>query len=292
MVVTKRTGHTGITWPFTPEGARTAIDDIAATGYSGIEIFGFVIDRYPEGVSGLRNDLDRVGLELAAAYCSVSLVDPALRDADLESMRRWASQVAALGGDVVVVGPDQRKQDTYQTEDYTAISRTLNEIGHLCTDIGVQVCFHPHTGTPVERVDEITRVMDAIDPEVVFMAPDTGQIAKGGGDPVEVIRSYRQLIKHLHLKDYIGGESVVDWEGSEADRTGYLDYVPLGEGVVDMSAILAALDPEYTGWVMVELDGTDRAPHAPRDAAGISKKFLERLQIEQSDANSVDAGNA
>lgn len=272
-----RIGHTGITWPFTPDGARQAIADVAAAGYSGVELFGFVLDDYPGGLEAIRADLAAAGLTYVSSYCSVSLVDPDRHDTDLTTMRRWAGQVAELGGTVAVVGPDQRQRDRYEDEDYSRAATTLNEIGRICADLGVVACFHPHTGTPVETRDEISRVMNRIDPDLVSMAPDTGQIAKGGGDPVEVVRSYRELIKHLHLKDYVGGTSTVDWEGTQNDRTGYLDYVPLGDGVVDIAAILDILGPSWSGWVMVELDGTDKAPRPALDAAKISKRFLDRL---------------
>jgi inosose dehydratase len=272
-----RLGHTGITWSFDPAGARQAITDVAATGYRGIELFGFVLDVYPGGVPAVADDLAAAGLEYAGSYCSVSLVDPTKRSDDLASIRRWASQVRALGADVAVVGPDQRTRDSYGPEDYTTIVDTLDEIGRECAELGVQACFHPHTGTPVETLDQITQVMDRIDTSVVFMAPDTGQIAKGGADPVALTRTYRELIRHIHLKDYVGGESSVDWEGSDADRTGYLDYLPLGEGVVDLAAIVDELGPQYPGWLMVELDGTERAPRPPREAAEISKRRLDQL---------------
>ncbi len=271
---TARIGHTGITWPFTPDGAKEAMADIAAEGYAGVELFGFVLDQYPGGLAAVRDELQRLGLQYASSYCSVSLVDPELRDSDLESMRRWATQIADLGGDVAVVGPDQRTRDEYDGDDYARIAATLGDIGRLCADLGVAACFHPHTGTPVEQPESIDRVMQAIDPSVVFMAPDTGQIAKGGGDAVEMVRNYRSQIRHVHLKDYIGGVSQVEWEGSDADRTGYLDYLPLGKGVVDIAGIVEALGPEYRGWWMVELDATDVVPEPPRAAIATSMSHL------------------
>jgi len=274
---TSRLGHTGITWPFTPTGAQQAIRDVGAVGYTGIELFGFVLDEYPGGLAAVRDDLSKAGLAYVSSYCSVSLVDPGLQESDLTKMRRWAGQIADLGGSVAVVGPDQRRRDSYDSDDYARAAATLNDVGRICADLGVVACFHPHTGTPVETRAEIQQVMDRIDPGLVSMAPDTGQIAKGGGDPVEVLRTYRELVRHLHLKDYIGGISTVDWTGAENDRTGYLDYVPVGAGAVDIATILDVLGPDWPGWVMVELDGTDNSPRPAVEAAAISKRYLDGL---------------
>lgn len=273
-----RVGHTAITWPFTSDGAQQAMEVLAPLGYRAVELFGFVLDAYPGGVEAVRHDLARTGLQLAAAYCSVPLIDPATREQDVARMERWAGMVRDLGGSVVVVGASQRKKAAYDTEEYEHLSRTLEEIGRRCRELGVLTCFHPHTGTPVETREEIDRVMTQVDPELVHFAPDTGQIAKGGGDPVEVIRTYRHQVRHVHLKDYVGGRTQLDARGEGLDRTGWLDYVPLGQGVVDLTSIVEALEGVgYGGWWMVELDGTPQAPVPPREAAAASRKELDRL---------------
>jgi len=266
-------GHTGITWPFTPEGAKQAIEEVGQLGYLGIELFGFVIDAYPGGVAAVREDLQRFGVVLAAAYCSASLVEPRDREADVASVGRWARQVAQLGGEVVVVGPSPRRQDHYTQAHYKHASEMLNELAKRCAEVDVKVCFHPHTGTPIESREEIARVMDNIDARIVRMAPDTGQIAKGGGDPVEVVRTYADLVHHIHLKDYIGGSPGAE----EVDRTGWLDYVPLGRGTVDVLSIVNTLGDSYPGWWMVELDGTDASPEPAKAMAAASKAYLDSL---------------
>jgi inosose dehydratase len=273
-------GHTGITWPFTPDGAKAAITDVAGERYRGIELFGFVIDAYPGGVAGVRDDLDQAGLKFAGAYCSGSLIDPARRADDLAAMSRWARNVADLGGEAVVVGAAPSERPNYSADDYHEVCITLGEIGRVCLDVGVRACFHPHTGTPVETREQIAQVMDNIDPALVSMAPDTGQIAKGGGDPVEVVRTYAELVRHIHLKDYVGGEPKFDADGELVDRTGYLDYVPLGDGVVDIPAIVDTLGARYQGWWMVELDGTTAAPRPPREAAAMSRRYLDKATVD------------
>lgn len=273
-----RIGHTGITWPFTPEGARQAITDLAALGYRSVELFGFVLDAYPGGLAAVRAELERAGLQLAGAYCSAPLIDLATREADLASMTRWARAVRELRGGVVVVGASPRRKTAYTADEYRHLCRTLEEIGRRCQEEGVIACFHPHTGTPVETEEEIDRVMSEVDPRLVFFAPDTGQIAKGGGDPVEVVTAYREQVRHVHLKDYVGGVSRLDAAGTGPDRTGYLDYVPLGQGVVDLEGIVRVLEGQgYEGWWMVELDGTPSAPVPPREAAAASRRELDRL---------------
>jgi len=55
--------------------------------------------------------------------------------------------------------------------------------------------------------------------------------------------------------------------------------LPLGEGVVIyISAILGIpAEIDYDGYVMVELDGTPKAPYTSKEAAAISKRYLQSL---------------
>jgi inosose dehydratase len=276
----ERLGHTGITWASTPDGVTSAIADVAALGYRGFETFGFLIDQYPGGVPALKEKLDRHGLRFPSAYCFAPLVDPATAADDVEKIVAWAQKVKDLGGSVVVVGATRRAKPVYSAEEYRGLARTLGELGRRCLDLGVVAAFHPHTGTPVETGPEIDALFGSSDPRCVFFAPDTGQIRKGGSDPIQVLRSYLPLIRHVHLKDYDGGPiDAVDADGKPVDRTGYVNYVPLGSGVVDIAGIIDTLDAAgYVGWYMVELDGTPKAPHPPREAAAMSKHHLDALQ--------------
>jgi inosose dehydratase len=102
---------------------------------------------------------------------------------------------------------------------------------------------------------------------VLFFAPDTGQIAKAGDDPIAALETYKSMLRHIHLKDYGGGEP-----------TGYAGYVPIGSGVVDIQAIFNILEEvNYQDWITVELDGTSEASRPPREAAAMSKRYLEEL---------------
>jgi inosose dehydratase len=276
-----RIGHTTITWApyFEPE---PAVADIASLGFEGLETFGVVLEEYERHRGGFGRVLEEHGVPLASSYLFSALIDPALADQDVEKNLYWARLTKQLGGDVVVLGATNRVKDRYTTDEYRGMAATLNEIGARCLDIGVKACFHPHTGTPVETREEIDTLLDLIDAEVVFFAPDTGQIQKGGSDALAVVREYLSLVKHVHLKDFRGGEVVFAEDGSEVDETGFLNYVPLGDGVVDIPAILALLrGVDYDGWVNVELDANEQAPKDGRAAAARSKHYLERVLGEQ-----------
>jgi inosose dehydratase len=258
-------GHTGITWGFKPEDAARAIPDVASLGYRGYETFGEYLEAWePKG--GLNQVLEANQLPLISAYCNVNLTEPAKRPDEVAKIVRWAKLIRKCGGITAVIGPNGVKRPAY---DFKAskgdIVAALNEIGKAVTDVGVTGVLHQHTGTCVELRDEVYATLDAIDSRYVKFGPDVGQLAKGGSDPVQVVKDYLPLIRHVHLKDWNGGQH-------------WAEYCPLGQGKVNLQAVLELLEqsPDMK-IVMVELDPSANAPLTPIETARTSKEYLKKL---------------
>ena len=281
--LTVRIGHTGLTWiplggpPPTPRPAidpiadpqyvEAAVRDIAGLGFYGIELFGQEIEAM-ESHGGLGRLLEKYKLPLISAYCGTNLSDPAQRKSSIEKTLGWAKLLKQYGGNVVVVGPNGVKRSTYDFKAHKDdIVITLNELGKAVTDMGLTAALHQHTGTCVESREETYAVMEALDTRVMKFGPDIGQLQKGGSDPVQVVKDFLPLVQHMHLKDYAGGEN-------------YLGYCPLGQGKVDVPAILAMMEGRQTaGMVMVELDSPPPQPVPAINTARIAKAYLEKRGV-------------
>ena len=260
-----KVGHTGITWGFQPPDAEQAVKDVASLGYHGYESFGGVLEAWePKG--GLGQQLQAAKLPLRSAYCPVNLIDPAKRKDEVDKMVRWGKLIKKNGGAVSVIGPNGVQRDSYNFKEHRAnIIAALNEIGKaLDGDAGTVGVLHQHTGTCVESREETYSVMEAVDTRYVKFGPDIGQLQKGGSDPVKVVKDFQSLIRHVHLKDYDGGEH-------------YLGYCPLGQGKVDIPGVLELLEKSGVDlMVMVELDPSPKMPLAPLETARISKSYLQK----------------
>jgi inosose dehydratase len=115
--------------------------------------------------------------------------------------------------------------------------------------------FHPHLGTIAQSPDQLDRLFRLTD---ISLCPDTGHIIAGGGDPVQIIRTYRDRIPYVHFKDYANGR-----------------FLPLGEGELDVKGVIDALgDVPADYWWTVELDETDKNP---REDAEKSLNVLKKL---------------
>lgn len=272
-------GHTGLTWiplgnapgprppiePMVdPQYVEAAIRDVAGLGFYGIELFGNQIEAM-EAHGGVGAVLEKYHLPLISAYCGANLSDPAQRKDSIAQTLSWAKLVKKYNGRVIVVGPNGVRRNTYDFKAHKDdIVATLNELGKAVTDLGLTPALHQHTGTCVETRDETYAVMEAVDARVMKFGPDIGQLQKGGSDPVQVVKDFLPIVQHMHLKDYSGGEQ-------------YLGYCPLGQGKVDIPAILSMMEGRKTaGLVMVELDSPPPQPVPAVETAKIAKAYLQK----------------
>ncbi|MCL4544381.1 MAG: sugar phosphate isomerase/epimerase [Chloroflexi bacterium] len=266
-------GHTGITWGI-PGDVEQAYRETAELGYLGFETFGQTILDWDAKRGGYRALVERYGIPTGAAYCGKTWIDPVTAEIDMTTARREAEALKAVGGETLVLACGRRPAAGYTAEQFRRLAAALNRIGRYCRDRGLATGLHPHTGTAIETREDIDTIMDLLNPEDVGFAPDTGQIAKGGSDILEVLQTYRARITHVHLKDW-GGTYEHGADGKEIDATGYVNYTPVGSGVLPIPALLnILLEDGFAGWVNVELDGTSRAPRPPRESAAMSQRYL------------------
>lgn len=267
-----RIAHSGITWGYDASTAAAAVRDVARAGYNAYETIGGVIEAYEAEGSSYADLLARHRIGLIGTYVGTRFrhgEDPAQ---DIANARRWIMRAKELGATTVLLAAGSRQAGP--CEDRTGwrhIADAFAEMARIARAADMLTAVHPHTGTLLETRQDIDSFFDAADVDLLPFAPDTGQIAKAGDDAVATLEDYKEIVKHVHLKDYGGGR-----------ETGYLGYAPIGEGVIDMAAVFRILDDvNYAGWVTVELDGTPQAPYTPLEAARRSRDHLTRLLGER-----------
>lgn len=263
-------GHTCITWgtfPNTPDTLEPAMRDIASLGYVGFETFPQVLETL-DTRGELSALIDRYKLPLIAGYHFPNVLDPSVRKQELTEVIRLANVVKKYGGNYLVLQAHNsvRNIPNYNFQEHRAnIVASLNEYGKAIADVGLRAGLHQHTGTAVDTEDQVYAVMEAVDTRYMQFAPDVGQLQKAGGDAAKIVRDFRTITTHVHLKDWSG------W-----DHFG--GYCPMGEGKVDIVSILNTLEEANpTANINVELDPSRNAPYTPLRTAEISKSYLEKL---------------
>ncbi|TQM82219.1 2-keto-myo-inositol dehydratase [Saccharothrix saharensis] len=231
-------------------------------------------DYLPAEPSSLKSLLDEHGLALVGGFLAVPLHTGARSTVD--EAGRVAALLAAAGAEVLVLaaatgldGYDERPALT--DDEWRTLVGTALLVRDRAADHGLRTALHPHVGTHVERAAEVERFLADSDLDLCL---DTGHLLIGGTDPVDLARRHPSRIGHVHLKDVRADIAATVREG----RIGYTAavqqrmYVPLGDGDVDVAALVAFLrDAGYTGWYVLEQDtalGADSPLDTPvRDTA-------------------------
>lgn len=124
----------------------------------------------------------------------------------------------------------------------------------LASGSRITATLHPHVGTMVETADEVERVLAG---STIGLCLDTGHLLIGGADPVTLAAKHAARIRHTHLKDVDAtlARRVQSGEVSYADAVRQGLYRPLGQGDVDIAAIVGSLEGAgYDGWYVLEQD--------------------------------------
>ncbi|MGH8791453.1 MAG: TIM barrel protein, partial [Stackebrandtia sp.] len=124
---------------------------------------------------------------------------------------------------------------------------------------------------------QIERLLDGADSAHVSLCLDTGHVAYGGGDCVDLIRRYTERIGYVHIKqmdpEVLRAVAAEDLSFGEAVKRGVCVEPPAG--VPDPSVVvseLSGLDAEL--FVIVEQDLYPCEPDVPLPIAVRTRKFL------------------
>jgi inosose dehydratase len=264
-------GYAAITWG--DKSSKTAIEEIAAAGYDGIQLRLAILKDY-ESPAALKADLEKAKLTFACLSGGSPSSDPAKRQAEVDKFLEGAKFAKAAGA-LSIQATSPRRGEKVEPAELKAFGETLNEIGKKTAALGLPLVFHPHMNQIGQNPEEVEVILKASDARYVKLLLDTGHWAASGADPVAAVKAHGKRLGMLHIKD------VKDHTPTEPKGNKY-EFVELGQGKVDFPAIFAALKAaRYQGWAVVELDRVP-AGRAPKDAALANKAFLEKtlgLQI-------------
>ena len=211
----------------------------------------------PTEPARLTSLLSSHGLKCAGTFAPVVLHDAARDPVEdivgrLDVLNACGAEVLVLAAATGTGGYDSRP--TLDDAHWNAIFTNLDRLADAAARRGLLVVLHPHVGTMVETPDDLERVLTG---SSVRLCLDTGHLLIGGTDPVELVRAVPERIAHVHLKDV---DQALAARVTAGDLT-YMQavaqrmYTPLGQGDVDIAAIVTALrENGFDGWFVLEQD--------------------------------------
>jgi inosose dehydratase len=237
------------------------ISTIGASGMTGIEPEVCMLGKFATSPDRLQACLQKHGVTLGA-LCLVcdwleaeeSPAERALADSTIAMLKDY------FPGSVLVLcqmpGTDRQNLRERQKNALACIS----SVGERAHAAGLVSAFHPNSpdGSLFRTKEDYAIMLEGLAPTPVGFAPDAGHIAKGGMDPLKVVRETLGMIRHVHFKDM--------------DASGR--WMEMGGGCVDFRGIVDLLqEAGYEGWIMIE-DESARAEQEPDSVTFANGKYV------------------
>lgn len=240
------------------------LERVAALGFHAVEAANHHADT-DDGVGfgvdakSLKNSLDQLGISIVGCHLSPLRLDrlPIVLDYHLELGN------TQIGCDIEFF--------PYDDPDYILRrAEFINQVGALCRERGMRFYYHNHY-QEFQRINGQTVyevIMENTDPELVFVEMDTYWMARGGQDPIAMMRKYADRLILLHQKDFPANanqplvmyDGVVDPEAN-IDLQKFLDtkdpecFTEIGSGVLPIQEIInAAGECPHLEYLLVEQD--------------------------------------
>jgi inosose dehydratase len=230
-------------------------DTAAKSGFEGIEPMNLQLGPYWDPRM-LRDTLDARGLKLS----SVAFVCDWLNPGETEAERREADKMMDLIRTFpyeILLMPVQMPQKDRENLDVRQKNfvACVNDLARRAAERGIKSSYHPNSpeGSIFRTREDYDKLLPKLDVQALGWTPDVGHIAKGGMDPVGMIREYRELVNHIHFKDmFPDGE-----------------WAQTGEGSIDFKTVIDDLvKTDFEGWVVFE----DECDAAIGDPDGVTLK--------------------
>ncbi len=258
------------------------VSEMALAGFTGSEIG----NKYPKDVETLKHKLDVRGMRICNAWFSSLLLSEGY-DATIEAFIKHRDFLRALGAKVIgaseqgnsIQGKDVSifgEKPVYTDEQWELIRKGFNKMGELAKEKGMYFTVHHHMGTGVQTAEEIDKLMEITDPDLVYLLFDTGHLSFSGEDVLGVLKKYVNRVKHVHLKsirkDVIEDAKVKGYSFLDSVRAG--SFTVPGDGDFDFTPVFDILDEAgYEGWVVVEAE-QDPAKANPYEYAVLARNYI------------------
>ena len=223
-----------------------ALTQVAKAGYTKIELANYADGKFygftPVEFKKISSDL---GLNPFSSHTQVEA-----QGITLDNAKKMAEDHAVLGVEYCIqpwVVEEARNIASYQK-----MVADWNKVGKIMKDNGIQFGYHNHNfefNTLDGKVPYFDIYMTELDKDLVTMEIDLFWTIKAGHNPVDIFNKYPGRFQIFHMKDAYTQEAPFFVPKS-------VDMAPVGAGITDFKAILAAKDVAGMKHLVVEQDCT------------------------------------
>ncbi len=228
---------------------RGTLEAIKAMGYEGVEFAGLC----GLGAAEVKAMCAEVGLTPISAH--VPYYDMV---ADPEGVLKTYAEIGCKYVVIPYLTPECRPG----TDGFAKVVENAAMLGRVAADLGMTLLYHNHD-FEFEKIDgkyALEVLYDTVPATLLQTELDTCWVRVGGEEPAAYVRKFAGRAPVVHLKDYAGGKSehmyeLIGIESEEASpEENPFEFRPVGSGVQNMPAIIAAAEAAGAQWLVVEQD--------------------------------------
>lgn len=251
-------------------GTIKAMKDL---GYDGVEFAGL----FGEEPAKIKAYCEEIGIVPISAH--VPYFDM------LENPEKVLADYAEIGCKYVAV-PYLTEECRPGTDGFSATVEGIRKIGEAAKKLGIQLLYHNHDFEFVKIGEDyaLDVLYSTIPADLLQTEIDTCWVNVAGVNPAEYVEKYSGRAPVVHLKDFkMSGAKQgqlykligID-ENEEDEEQEAFSFMPVGHGVQDMPAILAACETAGAKWVVVEQDSPAKGD-TPMNSVRLSREYLKTL---------------
>ena len=249
---------------------RATLEKVKALGYDGVEFAGL----HGNDPAEIKKMCEEIGLVPISAHVPY-------RDM-LKDPEGVLSQYATIGCKFVVV-PYLIPEDRPGTEGFPEVIKNVKMLGKVARDLGMTMLYHNHDFEfiTLDGKYALDILYDEVPAELLQTELDTCWVNVGGEVPADYIRKYSGRAPVVHLKDFYGEKSddmyeLIGIEKKAPKKPSGFEFRPVGSGLQDFPAILAASEEAGATWVVVEQDNPSMGL-TPMECIAKSREYLKTV---------------
>jgi sugar phosphate isomerase/epimerase len=224
-----------------PLGSLTKLTE---TGYTYLEHASYT-DRkfYGYPATEFKKILDNLGLKMISGHTEMGRQHWDDARKDFSESWKFTLEDAAILGQKYVVSPWINEDIRKNYDDFRAFLDVFNKCGELCKIQGMKFGYHNHNFEFSEKLNGESLfdiIMKSIDPDLVVMQLDIGNLFDGGAVALDVVNRYPGRFENVHVKDV-----------KKSDETGKYESVIIGEGVADVRKVIELIKSSGGAQVMI-----------------------------------------
>jgi sugar phosphate isomerase/epimerase len=216
-----------------PKDYEDTLQQVAALGYREVEAAGF----YNHTASEVKQAMRKAGLHCVSSHHSY------------DELHERFDEILAFNHElgtryIICASPGKRAPSQhieskangpeFTLDDWRWNAEQFNVLGEKVSAAGMKFGYHNHT-MEFQKQDGVVPYLELLrltDPTKVTFEMDCGWVVVGGGDPVELLRTYPNRISMLHVKNF-----------KQTGKPHFMNNPPtsaeLGQGMIDYRPIFA-----------------------------------------------------